>query len=88
MSENRIRKNKDGSLWAPKRGKPPKCPEGYVVDPGDPYRFLKSVIERCKYLEQTFVPSSCCGMQAVFKCSMKRRKITGKDCEGCKIKKY
>ncbi len=37
--ETNFRKNPDGSIEAPIRGDPPKCPKGYTRDQGNPYRF-------------------------------------------------
>lgn len=38
----RYRTMPDGSLAAPRRGKEPPCPAGYVRDRGDPYRFYST----------------------------------------------
>ena len=38
----RYRTMPDGSLTAPRRGKEPPCPAGYVRDRGDPYRFYST----------------------------------------------
>jgi hypothetical protein len=45
------RKNSDGSVSFPARGKPPtEVTEGYEEDPNDPYRWLMSWVE-CQYRE-------------------------------------
>jgi len=40
----RFRRGNSGTIFVPSRGKPPEPPQGYVRDPGNPYRFNPEVV--------------------------------------------
>lgn len=79
----RLRKSTDGSLFAPHRGKPPACPDGYERDPVDQYRFLPE-LEPCEHRLVISEESSCCGKISVMRCAAKNNKVILKsDCLAC-----
>lgn len=79
----RLRKSTDGSLFAPHRGKPPACPEGYERDPMDEYRF-HPILGPCKYRVILSEKSGCCGPIRVMQCKAKNDKVILKSaCLAC-----
>lgn len=80
----RLRKSTDGSLFAPHRGKPPACPDGYEHDPMDPYRFLPR-LAHCEHRTTIGEESGCCGQMSVMRCKAKNDKVILKStCLACK----
>ena len=79
----RLRKSTDGSLFAPHRGKPPACPDGYERDPQDQYRFLP-IVDPCEHRINLNEKSGCCGPISIMRCKAKGDKVILKsDCLAC-----
>jgi len=82
----RLRRSTDGSLFAPHRGKPPACPDGYEQDPMDPYRFVP-ILDDCEHRTIISEQSGCCGKIRIMKCAAKNNKVILKsDCLACEDK--
>lgn len=87
MSLNNFRKGIDGSLFAPKRGKPPEEPLGYIRDSTNPFRFLPcaDTNPKCMYLYEDFMNTGCCGVKLVKRCKLKGKPVTFADCKDCTL---
>ena len=76
------RVQKDGSIIHPVRGNPPTdVPEGYVVDPNDPYIF-RIALEPCSYRTEDMVETGCCPHMAMV-CSKYERRTDRLNCKNC-----
>lgn len=79
------RKFADGTLAAPRRGKPPSPPEGYEAT-GDPY-ICVPILVACEYRTTKEVKRACCSrMTTVMWCETLDRKITKLTCQACEGK--
>lgn len=78
-----FRKQADGSLIAPSRGRPPDPPEGYVRDLQNSFRFIPVLID-CKYRTQKEKPNcgNCKNMLYPY-CSRNGKFINAEDCLKC-----
>jgi len=75
------RKLPDGTLLAPRRGRPPAVPDGYERDAGDAYIFLP-VLESCDYRITEIKADGCC--EKVFRtCEVVDRQVTRSTCIQC-----
>jgi len=79
----RFREQHDGTLIAPKRGRAPKPPEGYIADPGDAFHFLP-VLAECEHREKRLSKSTCCGDKMLDFCTDKDQYVLYNDCQECK----
>jgi len=71
------------SIFAPRRGTPPKAPEGYITDKKDPYLYHK-IEDYCKYREQYSIKVCCNRYRVLFECVKLGYDVTLIDCENCK----
>ncbi len=79
----RLRQLNDGTLIAPRRGKAPKCPDGYIVDAGNPFVFRMIPIE-CEFKTQKETQSERCKCKKLVPfCTELDKQVTGKFCKGC-----
>ena len=78
-----MRKTINGDLVASKRSAPPDCPEGYLRDTTDAYRFIPIRVE-CEYRTQTFYKKACCGGGTTKTYCMFIGRITLLTCDKCK----
>jgi hypothetical protein len=60
----------------PMRGPPPRCPEGYEPEPGNPYAFTK------KWRQCPFHAISTCGRHV---CALKGIPVNQNVCETCSL---
>ncbi len=74
----------NGVIMFPKRGPPPRCPDGYDVDPQDPYVFHPSW-EPCKYRYDR--PYRCASglMKVTPSCKLLGTDITFAQCNVCAL---
>jgi hypothetical protein len=59
MHNMRFRKAADGKIFAPRRGKPPAIPNGYIRDPADDYIFIP-ILAPCNARTEKLIKSKCC----------------------------
>lgn len=79
----RWRLTADGSLLAPRRGRPPVCPDGYYVDEGDVFRCLPILIE-CDLREMYLSKERCCLGLERMRCNYNGKTIAMIECTKCK----
>lgn len=79
-----LRQQADGSLLAPRRGKPPACPAGFERDPKDQFRFLPILVE-CIHRSTKDAKCKSCGSDSMF-CKYAEITITMKTCVVCEGK--
>jgi len=73
----------NGTKFAPHRGKPPACPDGYIRSKGDPFVFYP-LLEPCVYRSEKGIPRKCCRTNKVVTwCKRDELEITAKNCIGC-----
>ena len=76
------RKYADGTMAAPRRGKPPVPPEGYEAT-SDPYICVPILVE-CEWRTTKSVKRACCNqMIDTMWCETLDRKITKLTCQAC-----
>ena len=80
----RFRESPDGSLLAPRRGRPPACPDGFETDPQDPYICLP-ILETCQYRSWKEPDCQSCGSPRLH-CAFVDKNITRKTCIICGAK--
>lgn len=76
----RFRTMSDGTIVAPKRGKPPPCPEGYEPIAGNPYTF-RATLDPCIY--RTLKDSGCCDKGRHCSHPDINKFVTLKECQNC-----
>jgi len=80
----RFRLLKNGDKFAPPRGKPPACPEGYIRDRGDPFLF-HPIIPECGFRDEKAIDRKCCrSPKIVMWCKFTNQEITALNCMDCK----
>ena len=77
-----LRKGPNGYLYAPARGTPPDCPEGYDPAPGNKFLFLPSM-PYCTIRETQTTVTRCCGPIMKFVCKSREGYVTRLDCKEC-----
>lgn len=77
-----FRLQSDGSLIAPARGASPAPPHGYILAPGEKYRYIPILVE-CDYREQQLKKSSCCGDKTLDYCTVNKTYTTYLMCQQC-----
>jgi hypothetical protein len=78
-----LRKSSDGSYWAPKRGAPPECPEGYINSDENQWRCIKAA-EECEHrVMENYVYAPCGCSRTRVHCSYMDRKLTLAICSRC-----
>jgi len=83
MPSIKLRLLKNGDKFAPHRGKPPACPDGYERDAGDPFLF-HPIIEPCNYRSEKSIPRKCCRTdKVVMWCKRDDVEITSLNCMKC-----
>ena len=84
MPSTKLRLLKNGDRFAPHRGKPPACPDGYVRDKGDPFLF-HPIISECHHRGEKAIERKCCrSPKIVMWCDLSDREITALNCMECK----
>jgi len=79
----RLRTMSNGTKFAPHRGKPPACPDGYVRSKGDPFVFYP-ILEPCEYRGEKRTPQKCCRNDRVVTwCKRDDKEINAKICILC-----
>lgn len=76
------RLQEDGSILYPRRGNPPKAPEGFESDPGDPF-ILRPVFEPCdnRKIQRVILP--CGNVGGRHMCVLKGVDISPGYCDDC-----
>jgi len=77
-----LRKTEDGRLFAPHRGKPPSCPDGYERDPHNTFLFVP-ILDSCQYREERVFKHGCCGSAFGLHCIKLDSRITSGTCKEC-----
>jgi len=77
-----IRPLPNGDMYAPHRGRPPPCPEGYYRDAGDPFIF-HPVVDPCDYRGESTEPCNCGTPRIVMWCHARKERITMGNCKEC-----
>lgn len=76
----------EDSYWAPKRGDPPKCPDGYVNDEINPFKCVPDM-KPCQYRQlETYKYAPCGCMKQRVHCNGMARKVTINMCYQCEVK--
>lgn len=71
-----------GILVFPRKGPPPKPPEGYEIEKGDPY-VLRPSFSPCKHREVSNYVLPCGKIRSTFSCSLKLINVNTIRCEEC-----
>jgi len=71
-----------GTIIYPNRGNPPKVPDGYIADPGNPY-ILRPKAPDCKYREIKQATSKCCNQAHWFYCTHFKKRVVNMTCRSC-----
>lgn len=72
----------DGNLHAPRRGRPPACPDGYTIDPTDPFRAIP-IIPECEYRTSRVKDYKCCDSITLMVCGFNNKDIHRGVCKNC-----
>jgi len=80
----RLRELPDGTLLAPRRGKPPTCPDGYLPMHGNPFIFEK-ILKDCSFRTIKLVKTKCCKDKTVIHCAKFDKNVIRKDCILCEL---
>lgn len=74
-----LRKLPNGNLYAPHRGKPPACPDGYVQED----YIYKPIVDPCQYRIKKEIPCNCTNPKYTLWCNRMRRKVNLGICKEC-----
>ena len=80
------RKNPDGTLWVPRRGRPPLPPQGYEYDPVNPYHCIISLDPCFDRIEEIFVSPGCGCKKLRIRCLIDDKTVTRGDCKSCELR--
>jgi len=76
------RQGPDGSLMAPHRGKAEPCPDGYQVDPGDPF-ICFPVLPACVHRLTERRDTRCCKGRIIVTCGLTKKLTLRMQCLTC-----
>jgi len=77
-----IRPLPNGDMYAPHRGRPPECPDGYLRDQGDPFIF-HPIINPCDCRRETREPCNCGTPRLILWCDCYNKKVDLGICKEC-----
>ena len=71
-----------GTIIYPNRGNPPKVPDGYIADPGNPFQF-KPILQDCTSREFKEPSKRCCNQARYMYCQRLERRVVQRTCMDC-----
>ena len=78
----RYRTNPNGTIEYPVSGKPPPCPEDYMPDSENRFRFVP-IIKECKHRQVRRIETGCCGTLNTMHCGHLETQVSYKICHRC-----